>query len=88
MAQQTRSGDSEYTTTDELLEALLSIWSMSYHRRICGAVYPLGIGLVNTFLQQKSIVGGIVFYAICVISKKSRRLALTRTSLSPMAQKL
>jgi hypothetical protein len=35
---------------------------------------------VNTFPRQRRIVGGIVFYAVNVLSKESRRMVLTRTS--------
>jgi hypothetical protein len=45
-------------------------------------VYPsslLGNGSVNTFPRQGINVGGVVFYAVCVVSMKSRQLVLTRT---------
>jgi hypothetical protein len=48
------------------------------------SVYPLsllGNGSVNTFPRQRRIVGGMVFYAVHVISKESRRLVIPRTSI-------
>jgi hypothetical protein len=41
------------TTLEEMLNALFSLWSVSYKSRVCVSVYPLsllGNGLVNTFL--------------------------------------
>jgi hypothetical protein len=35
---------------------------------------------VKTFPRQRRIVGGVVFYAACVVSKESRLLVLPRTS--------
>jgi hypothetical protein len=35
---------------------------------------------VNTFLRQRTIAGGVVFYAVRVVSKGSKRLVLPRTS--------
>jgi hypothetical protein len=40
----------------------------------------LGNGSVNMFTRQRGIVGGVVFYAVLVASKKSRQLVLLRTS--------
>jgi hypothetical protein len=34
---------------------------------------------VKTFLRQRRSVGGVVFYAACVVSKESRWLVLSRT---------
>jgi hypothetical protein len=47
------------------------------------SVYPLlmlGNGSVNTFPRQRRINGGVVFYAVGVVSKESRRLVPIRTS--------
>jgi hypothetical protein len=47
------------------------------------SVYPpslLSNGLVNTFLRQRGIVGGTVFYVAHVMSKESMQLVLPRTS--------
>jgi hypothetical protein len=58
------------------------------NRRIVGPVclwvclcIPLSLGksAVKTFLRQRRIFGGIVFYALRVVSKESRRLVLPRT---------
>jgi hypothetical protein len=46
-------------------------------------VYPLsllGNSLVKTFPRQRRIVGGVVFYAVHVVSKESRLLVLPETS--------
>jgi hypothetical protein len=40
----------------------------------------LGNGSVNTFPRQRRIVGGVLLYAICVVSKEIRRSVLHRTS--------
>jgi hypothetical protein len=40
----------------------------------------LGNDSVSTFPRKRRIVGGFVFYAIHVVSKKSRRIVLLRTS--------
>jgi hypothetical protein len=40
----------------------------------------LGDGSVKTFPRQQRIVGGVIFYAVRVISKESRRLVLPRCS--------
>jgi hypothetical protein len=49
-------------------------------------LYPLpllGNGSVNTFPRQRGIVRGVVFYAVRVVSKESRRLVFPRTSFFP-----
>jgi hypothetical protein len=48
---------------------------------VCMCVPPslLGNNSVNTFPRQRRIVGGVVFYAVRVVSKQSRRLVLPRT---------
>jgi hypothetical protein len=61
------------TTMEEMLDALFSLWSVSYKSRVRVSVYPLSLlcnGLVNTFLWQQRTVGGIIFYVVRVISKK------------------
>jgi hypothetical protein len=58
---------------EEMLDALFSLWSVSYKSRVCVSMYPLsllGNGLVNTFLWQQRTVGGITYYAVHAISKK------------------
>jgi hypothetical protein len=40
----------------------------------------LGSGSVNSYPRQQRIVGGVVFYAVRVVSKESGRLVLTRNS--------
>jgi hypothetical protein len=55
------------------VDALFSLWSVSYKSRVCVSVYPLsflGNHLVNTFLWQQRTVGGIIFYVAHVILKK------------------
>jgi hypothetical protein len=45
-------------------------------------VYPLSLlsnGLVSTNPQRRRIVGSVIFCAVCVVSKESRRLVLART---------
>jgi hypothetical protein len=62
-----------HTTMEEMLDALFSLWSVSYKSKVCVPVYPLlllGNGLVNTFLWQQRTVGGIISYVVHVISKK------------------
>jgi hypothetical protein len=70
--------------TEQLLEASFSIRHVSYQRSVCGSdcvsLPLLGNGSVNTFPRQRGIVGGLVFYAVLVVSKESRRLLLTRAS--------
>jgi hypothetical protein len=66
---------------EELLDA-------SYKWRACGSVvHPpslLGNGSVNMFPRQQGITGGVIFYAVRVVSKESRRLVLPRTSCKPI----
>jgi hypothetical protein len=56
------------------------------NRRIVGCVSvsvpPIVAGqqLIQLFLRQREIAGDVIFYAVCVISKESRRLVLPRTS--------
>jgi hypothetical protein len=45
----------------------------------CIPLSLIGDGSVNTFPRKGGIVGGVVFYAVRVVSKKSRQLVLTRT---------
>jgi hypothetical protein len=62
-----------HTTMEEILDALFSLWSVSYKSTVCVSVYPLsflGTGLVNTFLWQQRTVAGIIFYVVRAISKK------------------
>jgi hypothetical protein len=40
----------------------------------------LGNGSVNAFSRERKRVGNVVFYAVHVVSKESRRLVLTTTS--------
>jgi hypothetical protein len=47
---------------------------------LCIPVSFLDNSSVKTFLLQRRIVGGVVFYAARVVSKESRRLVLPRTS--------
>jgi hypothetical protein len=47
---------------------------------LCIPLSLLGNGSVNTFPRQREIVGGVVFYAVRVVSKGNRRLILPRTS--------
>jgi hypothetical protein len=60
--------------------------SVSYQSRVYGSLcvsIPLsleGNGSVNTFSPQQRIVGGVVFYAVCVASKENRQIVQTRTS--------
>jgi hypothetical protein len=48
----------------------------------CIPLSLLGNNSVKTFPRQGRIVGRVVFYAIRVVSKESRRLVLPRTSCS------
>jgi hypothetical protein len=62
-----------HITMEEMLDALFSLWSVSYKSRVCVSVYPLsllGDGLINMFLWQQRTVEGIIFYVVRVISKK------------------
>jgi hypothetical protein len=58
----------------ELLDASFSMWSVTYQRSLS----LQGNGSVNTFPPQRRIVG-VVFYAVRVVSKESRRSVLPRT---------
>jgi hypothetical protein len=72
-----------HETTEELLDASFSMQSMSHERRVCGSVYHLsllGKGLVSVFQRQRGIVGGVIFRPVRVVSNRSRRLVLSRTS--------
>jgi hypothetical protein len=73
-----------HATIDKFLNALFSIRSVSYQRRVCGSLWsPLSLldnNSVKTFPRERRIVGGVVFYAARVVSKESRRLVLPRTS--------
>jgi hypothetical protein len=54
---------------------------VSYHRRVCGLCIPLSLlGNISlkTCSQKRSIVGGVVFYAVRVVSQEIRQLVLTR----------
>jgi hypothetical protein len=57
-----------------------SLWWRGPAAIYCTELSLLGNSSVNTFLRQRSIVGGVVFYAVHVVSKESRPLVLTRTS--------
>jgi hypothetical protein len=52
------------------------------HQQFIGldGIMLLGNSLINIFPWQRRTVGGVIFHAVCVISKESRRLMLTRTS--------
>jgi hypothetical protein len=71
-----------HSTIKELLDTSFYIRSVSYQRRVCGSVYVslLDNNSVKMFLRQRRIVGGVVLYAVRVVSKESRRLVLPRTS--------
>jgi hypothetical protein len=62
-----------HAKTEELLDACL--W-------VCLRIplSLLGNNSVKTFQRQRRIVGCVVFYAVCVVSKESRLLVLPRTS--------
>jgi hypothetical protein len=47
---------------------------------LCFPLSLLGNNSVKTFPRQRRIVGGVVFYVVLVVSKKSRRLVLPRIS--------
>jgi hypothetical protein len=47
---------------------------------LCTHLLLLGNSSVNTFPWQRRFVGGVVFYAVRVLSKESRRIVLPRTS--------
>jgi hypothetical protein len=49
---------------------------------LCIPLSLQGSGSVNTFPWQWRIVGGVIFYAVRVVSKESRRLILPKTSCS------
>jgi hypothetical protein len=63
-----------HATREELLKTSFCVRSVSY-QRVC---VSLGSGSINTFPQQRRIVGG-VFYSVRVVSKERRRLVLPRT---------
>jgi hypothetical protein len=45
-----------------------------------GLLSLLGNGSVNRIPRQLRIIGGVVFYAICVVTKESKLLVLPRIS--------
>jgi hypothetical protein len=48
---------------------------------VCASLISLlGNDSVNTYPRQRRIVGGVVFYAVHVVSKESRRLVILRIS--------
>jgi hypothetical protein len=47
---------------------------------LCIPLSLVGNSLVKIFPQQRTVVGGVIFDAVCVISKESRLLVLPRTS--------
>jgi hypothetical protein len=66
-----------HTTIEEFLEVSFSVQSVGL------PVYPpivLGNNSVKVFSLQQRISGGIIFYAIHVISEESSRLDFLRTS--------
>jgi hypothetical protein len=52
-----------------------------YRTGLCISLSLLGNGSVSTFPWQRGTVGGVVFYAVRVVWKESRRLVVTRTTL-------
>jgi hypothetical protein len=67
----------------ELLDAPFSMKHLSYQRRFRGSVYPAIVSryhLGKDGLNQRSMIKGVVFYALRVVSKESRRLVLHRIS--------
>jgi hypothetical protein len=73
-----------HAAIEELLDAPFSMRSVSYQRRVYGHVcIPLsflGNNSVHTFSRHQIIVGWVVFYAVRVVSKESRRLFHLKTS--------
>jgi hypothetical protein len=55
------------------------------HVGLCIPLVLLGNKLVKIFPQERRIVGGIVFYAVPVVAKRSRPLVLPRTSCNNTA---
>jgi hypothetical protein len=49
---------------------------------LCIPLLLLGNNSVKTFTRQRRIVGGVVFYAVRVVPKESRRLVFPRTYCS------
>jgi hypothetical protein len=60
-------------TSEELLG--VCVWVC-----LCIPLLLLGNNSVKTFPRERKIVGGIVFYAVLVVSKESTRLVLPRVS--------
>jgi hypothetical protein len=56
--------------------------------RLCIPLSLLGNNSVKTFSWQQRIVGGVVYYAVRVVSSEIRRLIIPRTSLSPTLSNL
>jgi hypothetical protein len=73
-----------HTLTEELLDTFFLCGPHCIKEEsVVLSVYPLSLlsnGLVNTFLQQRRITGGTVFYVVHVMSKESMQLVLPRTS--------
>jgi hypothetical protein len=55
---------------------------------LCVPLSMLGSNTVKTFSRQRIIVGGVVFYAVGVLSKESRRLMFPITSCFMVKVKL
>jgi hypothetical protein len=47
---------------------------------LCIPLSLVGNSSVKTFPRQRRVVGGVIFCAVCVVSKESRRLVLPKTS--------
>jgi hypothetical protein len=69
---------------EEFLDALFSVGSVSYQSKPVGlSVYPVvARQWLGKHVPAATKIGGVVLYAVRVVSKESRRLVLPRTSIN------
>lgn len=72
---------SEYTTIEELLDTLFSVPSVSYERTVCGYVRVSPYRCSAKTFPWQQIVGGVVFFAVHVVWKKSRQFSSSQNFL-------
>lgn len=79
-----------FTVRQRLGKHVSAANSTRYNRRIVGRLYKLACICIpllllrknsaKTFHWKRRIVGGLIFYAVCVVTKECGRLVLPRTS--------
>jgi hypothetical protein len=56
------------------------LWNETLWVCLCILLSLLGNNSIKTFPRQRRIVGGVVYFAVSVVSKESRRLVLPKTA--------